>query len=59
MVQNQKATLPDQPKEKPASTQDHCISGSICGMKGDETVYGPAVVGGSNVVYDKNAKNAK
>jgi len=56
MVQNQKATLPDQPKEKPASTQDHCISGSICGMKGDETVYGPAVVGGSNVVYNKNAK---
>jgi hypothetical protein len=25
-------------------------------MMGDETVYGPARVGGSTVVYDKNAK---
>merc|ERR1711935_264485 len=26
------------------------------GMVGDETAYGPAIVGGSMVVYDKNGK---
>jgi hypothetical protein len=56
MVQNKKKTLPDTPKAKPASTKDHCIAPNVCGMVGDETVYGPAIVGGSMVVYDKNGK---
>ena len=56
MVQNKQKTLPDTPKAKPPSTKDHCISPNVCGMKGDETVYGPAIVGGSMVVYDKNGK---
>ena len=56
MVQNKKKTLPDTPKQKPANVKDHCIAPNVCGMEGTETVYGPAVVGGSNVVYDKNGK---
>ena len=28
----------------------------VCGMMGDETVYGPAVVGGSQVVFKKGEK---
>ena len=58
MVQNKKSTLPDTPKAAGATTKAHCISGSVCGMEGTETVYGPAVVGGTNVVFDKNHKAA-
>ena len=32
------------------------MSPDVCGMIGDETVYGPAVVGGSQVVYKKGEK---
>ena len=56
MVQNKKGTLPDTPKAKPANVPDNCIAPNVCGMHGDETVYGPATVGGSNIVYDKNGK---
>ena len=54
MVQGK--TLPDQPKQKPADVPDHCINKEVCGMKGTETVYGPAIVGGDKVVYNKGVK---
>jgi len=58
MVQTK--TLPDTPKAHDITVQDHCMDAKTCGMLGDETVYGPATVGGSKVVYDKkNVANKK
>jgi len=56
MVQSKLKTLPDTPKTLKGNTQPHCMNEEVCGMMGDETVYGPAVVGGSQVVFKKGEK---